>query len=99
MEQETESQASCDLCGEPFQDGETVIQVVEDRHPTYEEEIVLHTYHEPCCRDRSQVSHTCEGCGCMFYVVLLRKGEQFQNLSRQLFCPFCVRLFHCDLAS
>ena len=31
----------CGLCQEPLADGETVLQIVEDRHPTYDKEIVL----------------------------------------------------------
>ena len=93
------AKGSCDLCGEPFQDGETVIQIVEDTHPTYDREAVLHTYHEGCCRNRSQASHTCEHCGCMFYLALLQMGGNCRNTDGMLACPFCVRLFECNLAS
>jgi len=88
---------ACDLCGDPFADGETVIQVVEDRHPTYDKEIVLHTYHARCCRNREEVREDCPHCGCMYHLSLLRKGEEYQNLSHQLFCPFCATLFDCDM--
>lgn len=88
---------ACDLCGEPFADGETVVQVVEDRHPTYDKEVVLHTCHVRCCRNREEVRQDCPHCGCMFHLALLRKGQDYQNLSHQLFCPFCATLFDCDM--
>ena len=88
---------ACDLCGEPFADGETVIQVVADKHPTYDKEIVLNTYHARCCSNREEVRHDCPHCGCMYHLALLRKGEEYQNLAHQLFCPFCATLFDCDM--
>jgi hypothetical protein len=45
---------ACAVCGRPFIDGETVIQVVEDRHPTYDREVVLQACHGPCwMKDRT----------------------------------------------
>ncbi len=78
---------ACELCQEPLADGDTVVQVVEDRHPTYDKEIVLHTYHKTCCNNRETVTHDCPHCGCWFHLALLRKGEGPQ--SQRLFCPFC----------
>lgn len=88
---------ACDLCGEPFADGERVIQVVEDKHPTYDKEIVLNTYHARCCQNREEVRHDCPHCGCTFHLALLRRGDEYQNLAHQLFCPFCATLFDCDM--
>jgi len=87
----------CGLCQEPLADGETVVQVVEDRHPTYDKEIVLHTYHKACCDNRETVTHDCPHCGCWFHLSLLRRGADYQNLAQQLLCPFCGMLFDCDM--
>ncbi|MCK4374139.1 MAG: hypothetical protein KAX19_02385 [Candidatus Brocadiae bacterium] len=89
----------CRLCQQPLTDGETVVQLVEVRHPTYDREIVLHTYHKSCCDNRETVTHSCPHCGCMFHLALLSQGEEYQNLARQLFCPFCATLFDCDMGS
>ena len=87
----------CSMCHEPFRDGDCVIQVVEDVHPTYDREIVLHTYHNACSDNRETVTHDCPHCGCLFYLSLLRRGEDYQNLAQQLFCPFCATLFDCQM--
>ncbi len=79
----------CGLCQEPLADGEAVVQVVEDRHPTYDKEIVLYTYHKSCCNNRQTVTHDCHHCGCWFHIALLRKETSNQNLAQQLYCPFC----------
>ncbi len=99
MESTTQLKGSCDLCGEALTDGDTVVQVVEDRHPTYDREIVLKTYHEHCSQSSETVTHDCPHCGCLFHLALLRKGDNCQNTDRMVACPFCVRLFDCDLAS
>ena len=88
---------SCPICQKPFVDGDAVVQVVEDRFPTYDKEIVLHTYHRACFRVGETVMHDCPHCGCMFHLALIRQGEEYQNLSLQLFCPFCATLFGCDI--
>jgi hypothetical protein len=90
---------ACDLCGERLADGETVVQVVEDRHPTYDREIVLHTYHKSCCQSRQTVAHDCPHCGCMFHLAMVRQGEGYQNPAQQLFCPFCATPFSCSMGS
>ena len=89
----------CGLCQQPFSDGETVVQVVEDSYPTYDGEIVLHTYHKSCCDNRETVTHDCPHCGCLFHLGLLSQGTEYQNLARQLFCPFCGTLFDCQMAT
>ena len=81
----------CELCQEPLRDGETVVQVVQDRHPTYDRELVLHTYHLSCCRNRQTVTHRCSGCGCWFHLALLKEG--MKRPSSGLLCPFCGRPF------
>jgi hypothetical protein len=35
------------------------VQVVEDGYPTYDKEVVLHTYHKSCCANRETVTHDC----------------------------------------
>jgi len=87
----------CDLCQEPLVDGDPVLQVVEDRHPTYDKEIVLHTYHKTCCDNRETVTHDCPHCGSWFHIALLRKGENGAGQSGQFHCPFCGTLFDCDM--
>jgi hypothetical protein len=89
----------CGLCYEPLADGDAVVQVVEDRHPTYDKEIVLHTYHKSCCEPRETVTHDCPHCGCLFHLSLLRRGQDYQNLAQQLFCPFCATRFDCQMAT
>jgi hypothetical protein len=90
---------ACDLCGERLADGETVVQVVEDRHPTYDREIVLHTYHKSCCQNRETVAHDCPHCGCMFHLAMIRQGQEYQNSAQQLLCPFCGTPFGCSMGS
>lgn len=89
----------CGLCQQLLADGEAVVQVVEDRHPTYDKEIVLHTYHKSCCDNRYTVTHDCPHCGCLFHLALLRQGEDYQNPSWKLFCPFCQALFDCQMVT
>ncbi len=84
---------TCPACGKGFSDGETVIQVVQDRHPCYDKEIVLSTYHEQCWNGIESLSERCNHCKCRFRLVLLKKGKEYQNLSWKLFCPFCGTLF------
>ena len=93
------SEDICQICGEPFTDGETVTQVVQDRYPTYDREIVLQTYHKSCCENRETVTQDCPHCGCLFHLSLLRQGQDYQNLAHQLFCPFCAALFDCGMGS
>ena len=89
----------CPICQQPFADGDAVLQVVEDRYPTYDREIVLQTYHRSCFRVGETVMHDCPHCGCMFHLALIRQGEEYQNLSLQLFCPFCATLFDCQMGT
>ena len=92
---ETEHQV-CELCGQPLEDGETVIQVVRDRHPTYDREIVLATFHEKCW-ETNTCEQTCDHCGCSFCITLFERGEDYQNLAHKLLCPFCGTLFDTEL--
>jgi len=86
----------CELCQEPLADGETVVQVVQDRHPTYDKEIVLHTYHKSCCANRETVTHDCRCCGSWYHLALLRKGRSDPDLAHRLFCPLCGTPFRSD---
>lgn len=79
MENEVANADVCSLCQEPLADGETVVQIVEDRHSNYDKEIVLHTYHKACCDNRETVTHDCPHCGCLFHLSFLRRGEDYQN--------------------
>ena len=83
----------CAICSQPFSDSETVIQVVEDKHPTYDREVILATCHERCWKGRESLSRRCRHCGCAYRLVLLRAGPDYQNLAGNLFCPFCATLF------
>ena len=80
---------ACELCQEPLAEGETVVQIVEDRHSTYDREVVLHTYHRRCCRRREIIAHECTACDAFFHLALLRQGESGRNPAQKLFCPFC----------
>lgn len=82
----------CELCGQPLEDGEAVVQIVRDRHPTYDREIVLETFHESCHKKKS-VERACGLCGCTSRITLFERGEHYQNLAHQLLCPFCGTLF------
>lgn len=84
---------SCAICHAPFSDRETVVQIVQDKYPTYDKEIVLFTCHEKCWNGIESLTERCNHCECRFRLVLLRKGEDYQNLSCKLFCPFCGTLF------
>ncbi len=66
----------CPICRKPFQDGDVVVQVVEDRFPDYDREVVLHTYHRVCFHAGETVMHDCPRCGCMFHLALIRQGEE-----------------------
>ncbi len=79
----------CGLCQQPFSDGETVVQVVEDRYPNYDRRIVVHTYHRSCTSNRETVTHNCTRCGCWFHIALLRQGGEHAGVPGQLLCPFC----------
>jgi len=68
----------CGLCQEPLAEGETVVQVVEDRHPTYDKEIVLHTYHKACCDNRETVTQLLEAAPDL-YVASLKALEWFRK--------------------
>ena len=35
----------------------------------------------------------CNHCRCSFRLILFNKGQDYQNLSWKLFCPFCATLF------
>ncbi|MFW6118819.1 MAG: hypothetical protein ACOC7S_00635 [Planctomycetota bacterium] len=89
----------CQLCGAPLDDESEVVQIVRDRHPTYDREIVLHTFHRSCCDSRVTATHDCPHCGCLMYVALLRQGADYQNLARELFCPFCATPFASEVGS
>jgi len=45
------------MCMQPLEGGEIVVQVVEDMHPAYHREVVLHTYHRSCWQNRETVAH------------------------------------------
>ena len=93
------SRGCCAICSQPFSDGETVIQVVQDRHPAYDREIILATCHERCWRGRESLSRRCSHCQCAYRLVLLRAGPDYQNLAGNLFCPFCGTLFDSEMGS
>lgn len=38
----------CDICGREFNSGERVLQIVEDKFPTFDKEVVLVTAHHNC---------------------------------------------------
>jgi hypothetical protein len=97
--EDAESPETCPICQKPFVDGEAVVQVVEDCFPTFDREIILHTYHRACFNADETVTHECPHCGCMFHLALIRQGDDYQNLSWQLFCPFCATLFDCQMGS
>ena len=47
----------CLICQKLFVDGDVVLQVVEDRYPTFDRsDIVLHTYHRSCFKAGETVS-------------------------------------------
>ena len=93
MHERKEAEDLCELCHEPLEDGETVLQLVQDRYPTYDREIVLNTFHKQCYDGAEELTHECAHCGCLMRLNLIRKGEAYQNLSHKLFCPFCATLF------
>jgi len=95
-DQERSETAVCGLCRQAFSDGETVVQVVEDRHPNYDKEIVLHTYHKSCCANRETVTHDCPHCGSWYHLALLKKGRSGRDLAQHLFCPLCGTPFRSD---
>jgi hypothetical protein len=66
----------CRLCLRPLADGEAVVQVVEDRFPAYDREIVLHTYHRACFHAAETLTHDCARCGCMFHLALIPSGRR-----------------------
>jgi hypothetical protein len=41
----------CHICQRPFSEGETVVQAMEDRHPTCHKEIVRRAYHRSCAEN------------------------------------------------
>lgn len=92
-QRQTETAAACESCGGRLKDGTPVIQIVEDRYPTYDREIVLSTFHEECWNGRESDLVQCKRCRCTFRLALLKKGDDFQNLSGHLLCPFCGTLF------
>jgi len=87
------------MCMQPLEEGEIVVQVVEDVHTAYDREVVLHTYHRSCWQNPDVVTHDCPHCGFRFYLALLRQGDDYQNLSRRFFCPFCATSFDCGMAT
>ena len=82
----------CGLCGARLGEAR-VVQVVEDRHPTYDRELVLETCHRECWNGREEQVHTCTACGCRFRLALIERGAGHQNLSGRLICPFCSEPF------
>lgn len=92
-DQEEANGDGCEICEEPFSEGETVVQEVQDRYPFCDKEIVLSTYHEQCWNGIESLTEHCNHCKCWFRLVLLQKGKEYQNLSWKLFCPFCGTLF------
>ena len=42
---------------------------------------------------RTKITAQCENCNCIFELELLKKGEEYQNLVGELFCPFCGTMF------
>ena len=97
MPEKNSEEPTCDLCGRALPDDKTVVQVVEDRHPTYDSEIVLSTFHPDCWHGKESATHRCTHCGCRFHLQLLATGEDYQNLSKKLFCPFCGTLFNSQM--
>ncbi len=93
MCKKVEAEDLCELCYEPLEDGETVLQLVQDRHPTYDREIVLSTFHKECFDGAEELTHECPHCECYMRLTLIRKGKDYQNLSHKLLCPFCAALF------
>lgn len=87
----------CAACGKALQPGSEVLQVVRGRHPTYDREVVLSTYHVECWEGRESQFVTCTHCGCTFRLVLVGKGDDYQNLARKLFCPFCGTMFQSQM--
>ncbi len=87
----------CGICQQPFADGQTVVQVVEDRYPNYDEEVVLHTYHKACWGVKKTASVTCGRCGSWFHLALLRRGRGLPQQSRKLFCPLCGVVTDCEM--
>jgi len=61
--------------------------------PPMTREIVLNTFHRHCYEEAEELTHECSHCGCFMRITLIRKGEEYQNLSHKLFCPFCATLF------
>ena len=94
---DTPSADACGICQQAFAYGETVVQVVEDRHPNYDKKIVLHTYHKSCWDVKKTVSVTCGRCGSWFHLALLRRGRGLPQQSRKLFCPLCGILTDCEM--
>lgn len=88
-QKQTEEATVCESCGGGITEDAPVIQVVRDRHPTYDSEIVLSTHHTECWEGRESQLVQCRRCRCTFRLVLLKKGEDYQNLSKSLLCPFC----------
>lgn len=48
-------------------------------------------------QNEEKVTKLCPNCGCRFRVMFLKKGEDYQNLARELFCPFCATTFGSDI--
>ena len=89
----------CPICRKPFEDGDQVVQVVEDRFPTYDREVVLHAYHRACFDASERVMHDCPRCGCLYHLALIRQGEDYRNVTNQLNCPFCGTPFKCRMGA
>lgn len=87
----------CDACGTALEPDSKVLQVVQDRFPTYDREVVLATYHPRCWNGRGRQTVECDHCGNRFRLTLLEGCEQYQNLSRELFCPFCGTMFSSEM--
>ncbi len=99
MRERIEAEDLCELCCEPLEDGDEVVQIVTDRYPTCDREIVLSTFHKSCHDGIEELTHRCSHCGNLTRITLIRKGEQYQNLSWKLFCPFCATLFDSQMGT
>lgn len=82
----------CDLCEKGLGDGSSspspVIQIVEDRHPLYDREVQVETYHKECFEKYSR-GIECDACGSKFRLIFFERGGGFKTQTWNLHCPFC----------